>query len=209
MASASPILLPVPAIAVSIVFSSDDRWLAIGSSRGVVQLWSVSTLAETTQPVTQEPTGAIGVAAFDWNGRLLATGGRAETKVWDVASGTLRRIAALEAPATDTIALAFSPDSRWLATAERDGSVQLWQIGEDAVSNVLRRSGSPVGALAFSDDNRWLVAGSEDGSAHWQPIDPGAMIALACRVAGRDFTLMEWGQYFPGEAYRRTCQAQP
>jgi WD40 repeat protein len=61
-------------------------------------------------------------------------------------------------------ALAYSPDSRWIAgAAGRD--VRIWQAGTAQVHGVLRGHEEPVTALAFSPDSQLLAAASNSGLA--------------------------------------------
>ena len=67
-------------------------------------------------------------------------------------------------------ALAFSPDSRFLAVGRSDSTVQFWRIGapgEDPLHDewdTLEWHGAPVGALAFSPDGLTFVTGGIDGT---------------------------------------------
>lgn len=40
-------------------------------------------------------------------------------------------------------------------------------------------------------------------------LDPESWIQKACQIAGRNLTQEEWAQYFPDEAYRKTCEQWP
>jgi WD40 repeat protein len=61
------------------------------------------------------------------------------------------------------MAAAFSPDRRWLATAEERGIVRLWDLTALATPKVLV-SGQHAKWVAFSPNSRWLIVtdGSDD-----------------------------------------------
>src|SRR5262249_475765 len=58
--------------------------------------------------------------------------------------------------------VAYSPDSRWIASGSWDGSVRLWDAATGEPVSPPLRVGSIVRALAFSPDGTWLVTGGDD-----------------------------------------------
>ena len=67
--------------------------------------------------------------------------------------------------------LAFSPDSRILASASTDGSVRLWEVLTGKERAVLKyHSGDYAPPLAFSPDGRLLASGGRDGTVRLWPL---------------------------------------
>jgi WD40 repeat protein len=101
--------------------------------------------------------------AFSPDGNLLAGTGHNDGGVWlwDARSGNLKQeIKAHDAPT----AVAFSPDSKTLATGGYDGTLKLWDV---STGGAPRRTldyaySSDVAAIAFSPDGK-LVAGGGSG----------------------------------------------
>jgi hypothetical protein len=69
-----------------------------------------------------------------------------------------------------------------------------------------RGSGSPlITGVAISPDSRWAATGSDDGTITLWHLQLAELARLAQAAAGRNLTLDEWQQYFPGQRpYRRT-----
>jgi WD40 repeat protein len=109
--------------------------------------------------------------AISPNGRTLATGTwQWFVLTWDVQTRKeARQLHRLEHP---VVAVAFSPDGRWLASAEARGgqiwnqypSVRVWEI--ETGREVCRLKGSQQGFsdVKFSPNGEFLAAASNDGS---------------------------------------------
>ncbi|MRS01933.1 hypothetical protein EG832_01680 [bacterium] len=65
---------------------------------------------------------------FSPNGTLLAMGVGSALQIWDVTSGDM--LASLDGHAGQIIALAFSADGKFIATAGNDNQLFLWQVSE-------------------------------------------------------------------------------
>lgn len=91
----------------AVTFSADGKWLASGGreSHGI---------------------NAVVKQVF---GHRLAPGYGVSTRLWRVSDGAM--VAAFDRQSDDVVAVAISPDARWLAAGSDDGTVALWALQPD------------------------------------------------------------------------------
>ena len=104
------------------------------TQKGVIQYWdlddgeSLSKLELRTSESQGDPD--YRVVALSPDKRLLATiphDNPQFIELWDL--HTRERLAGVRAHQLSISALAFSPDSRWLATASNDATIKAWPVG--------------------------------------------------------------------------------
>src|SRR5205814_10344798 len=84
-------------------------WLATGASGGMVTIWDIAE--QLPKAHLRRSHYDVSALAFNSDATLLATGGRGEVKIWDVANEN----ALLELAGLDGVtALSFAPDGQGL-----------------------------------------------------------------------------------------------
>ncbi len=155
-------------------YSPDGLRLVTASGDGAVRIWDASSGAlvhALKHPRGDGTPSRYFIAAVSSDGRLVAaidtTG--AVAHVWDARSGA--PLAELRNDAANFPSIAFSADSRWLATSggndARVFETRTWR-------RVLTPPGPRIRALSFAPTASRLVTGSADGDATIWEIPSGA-----------------------------------
>jgi WD40 repeat protein len=142
-------------------FSPDGRMLT-SSDKRTIHLIDVASGNELRTLSTETPFfSSFQRIAFSPNGQMVAAVNLfdAYIQLWDVASGKELRTFQ---EGNDVRAVAFSPNSRILASAGADRDIKLWNIASGSLVRTLKGHTEAVNAIAFSPDGRLLVSAGVD-----------------------------------------------
>jgi WD40 repeat protein len=123
-----------------------------------------------------EPALEVEAVAFSPDGQTVACcGWDTAVCLWDVSGqgGSRSREPVYLNHDSQRLALAFSPDGRYLATSGK-GSLAVWSCESGSYEPVFEQTGLTFRCLAFARDGRTLALGGDDGAirlwevAHWR-----------------------------------------
>lgn len=170
-----PRKLPCGSRCLSIAFSSDSRWLAVGTLLRNVCLWETSP-ASTRQPVTLAGSPSfIAAVNFSRDTRtVVAVGTGWAVRRWsfDGTSGSALPLH-LNTSSTAVLDIAVSPDGEWIAAcgrtdppvAEANGSTSVMLARADgSASGLLSLEEKATCAVAFSSNGKWVVSTGHDNT---------------------------------------------
>ncbi len=156
----------------SVQFSTDGKLLALGEHRGTVTMWDITSRSIIQiRDASRENGARITALTFSPNGNECAAAIEGVGFCFGGAKkGNLRTVPPI--PCTPIYALAFSPDSQYLALGtgrwNGDGRVRLYwdRTRNPQYVDYCEGHRGPVLSLAFSPDSNLLATGGADFTVH-------------------------------------------
>jgi WD40 repeat protein/DNA-binding SARP family transcriptional activator/energy-coupling factor transporter ATP-binding protein EcfA2 len=187
---------PVAGVAFS---PRDPNLLALAQREGPVTLWNPTRRTRIGKPFAVTG-GSENPIAFSADGKILAATDHADGAVVLFDLGTPapagRRLPSLHPlpsahpphnpPIND---IAFTRNSRLLATGDENGLIVLWDLAKQAPIDRPRRPQHAAGitAVAFSPDGRTLASGVRDGTVFLTHVPDGTALHILTVANSPDF----------------------
>ncbi|QZH62504.1 TIR domain-containing protein [Mycolicibacterium farcinogenes] len=150
-----------PAKVNTFAISPDEQVIVSADEDHMLRRWDFHTGEPIGEPLRGHTDNVESLAITkDW---IASGAGDRTARIWDAKTG--KEIRSITVPEV-VWHVALSPDGTLLATATRDGIVQLWTVlaGEAVGEPISAHGGMPIGALEFSPDGKLLATGGFDGA---------------------------------------------
>ena len=166
----------------------------------LIRLTDVKTGRELT---TLQYVRGVKELTFSPDGETVAFSGLGEIRLWNTKTGDEQAIPLADLGAgihtmPTVLALAFSPNGRWLVSGTQGGEIQMWDVatGEalvDFAEPTERENLGRISALAFSPDGALLAAGTQNHIHLWEVDTANKFYAISTEHE-------QGGVYFDGSA---------
>jgi hypothetical protein len=145
-------------LAVSVVFSPDQKNLAIGAWDSPLWIWETAT----SKYVWNVANDCGGVLAYSPDGEhILGESCDNTLQIWNIT--TRHVMQRIDAHTKDIMGVAYSPDGKFFVTGSMDRYVKLWNAVSGSVVFIVSGDTFCVTSVAYSPDGRSILAGGCDG----------------------------------------------
>jgi WD40 repeat protein len=167
-----------------------------------VQVWRIE--APSAQLVRlhmfRGHSGAVTALAFSPDGRLLASGGKAHVRLWNVLDPPDSRILPVQ-PGRPVVRLAYRPDGKLLASSSLVPSIQLWS----PIAGTLERTLPPPEEAPLTDlvfHSSRLVTATGSVTDTWDTQTGKKWFSLFPMNGGHGLAVTPDGRYLAGSRHR-------
>src|SRR5919202_1946227 len=132
--------------------------------------------SDLTKSVFTQTLGGILSAAFNSDGKFLATGIDNEIWLWHVADS--RQLLSFKGHISWVHSVAFSPNGQILASGSNDQTVRLWDVNTGQCLNLLLGHTNRLLSVFFTPDGQTLISSGEDSYVRLWRVHTGECLRI-------------------------------
>ncbi|MGK7886955.1 MAG: NB-ARC domain-containing protein [Crocosphaera sp.] len=146
---------------ISVAFSPDGKWLAIGDTNAQIYIWQVGEGCPILHEIIETNNGWVRAITFSHDSKIITSGGEnGYVCLWEVETG---KLATTFSEHRDRIrSLTYGDNGKLLASSSDDKTIRIWDCNREKLITVLTKHQNRVRWVIFSCDQHTLVSGSED-----------------------------------------------
>ena len=152
----------------SAVYSPNGKLIAVGEALGEARIFDAATgaVVRSLEDFNGQIKYGVGPLAFSPDSaRIMLSTSTTRVVALDIRTRAGKYLA--ECHTGRPTALVYSPDGQFIASAERDATVYIWDTKTaKVIKPVLRGHVGAVRSVVFSPDGRFLVTGGSDSTIH-------------------------------------------
>ncbi len=139
---------------LSVTFNPNGRAVAAGGIDGTVRVWELDGKNEPGGRIQRTHASWVNAIAYRPDGEGLASVSSDNELRFNPSIG---RLVIVRPKLAEIRSVAFTPDSKLIATGTRYGITKVWDNSGDEVASFKNRHGGDVWAVAFSHDGKLLA----------------------------------------------------
>ncbi len=142
-------------------FSDDARLLAVGYETVAYEKATIKVFDTDSWKLQNDFAAPINMwmLAFSPDNRRLAFS-QLYSQVWDLTSQ--KKLTDISPPFGGSSSLSFSPNGKWIASADGDGFVRVYDANSGLIRSATKDLLLEPMAVVFSPDGKWVLAGGID-----------------------------------------------
>jgi|LakMenEpi03Aug12_release.lakeMendotaPanAssembly.Ray.scaffolds.fasta_scaffold25588_2 WD40 repeat protein/transcriptional regulator with XRE-family HTH domain len=152
---------------LSVAFSPDGQYLAVGDNHAQVYIWRVTENRPILHHIITGDNDWVRAVAFSPDSQWLASGGDSNViYLREVHTGKL--ITSFEGHIDRIRSLSFSPNGKYLASSGDDWTIRIWDLERLQLVTVLSQHQNKVITVIFSCNGQLISASQDNWICIWQ-----------------------------------------
>jgi WD40 repeat protein/transcriptional regulator with XRE-family HTH domain len=146
---------------LSVTFSHDGHFLAIGDTNDQIYIWKIAGNRLILEHIFTSHNHWVRVLAFSPDSRMIASAGE-DGKVYLREVDTGKDPASFDGHIDRVRSLAFSTDGKYLASGSDDKTVRVWNLPRKEFITALTNHKDKVRSVVFHPNSNILISASQD-----------------------------------------------